>query len=756
MRTTMADLVTHTSGESADRATVRLDPDRTGEPVPETLFGKFGEHLYSPYNVDNVLEAQALYNPTMASWQFQDYEYGPDGGRGGVRDPEEVADRIDEYVEHQGVPAADRLREAYNDGTALWWFPYAESGDAAETVRTSPDVGTAGDRAQRVEVLGGDGEGSEAAAHRGIAQWTHLPVHRTFGFEGLVTLRAPAETPVRIAVHPVDEDGALGDALAATTVTARREDRTVEFDLDLPEACRPDGDGAPDDRLFGVSVTTPAADANLVVDRVLLRPDDHVHTADPEVVDLLREMDLSVLRWPGGNFASGYHWEDGIGPVADRPTKPNPAWDAVESNLFGTDELVALCEAVGCEPMICVNAGDGTPEEAARWVEYCNGDPEETEMGRLRAEHGHPEPYDVRYWEVGNEIYGPWQVTWTTPGGNADRFARFRAAMTDADEDIEVFACGNRLTDWNEPVIEELEDGDWLTDHVLVECHADRSTDPVELFNAHSGLASKLGAQYDEVARQCREAGLTDVRQAITELQLFTRFDEPEADEADGEGDHEVGEGATSGGDARLTRETLPTNKSVMEVVFDATVFHEALRSDTVEMVTHSGVGNHGGGIRKNRGRVWADPCYYGQALEAGLAGGTPVGVDVTCDTFSTATTWGTDTTEWFGELEPIEAEPAVDAVAVTDGAGGDLVVALVHCDAGATEIEVTVDGGDLLAGVDRVTVDTLTAETMHAENSLDDPERVTPETTTAPVADGEVTVSLPPYALVRLTADRT
>jgi len=743
----MADLFTHTSGESADRATVRLDPDRTGEPVPEELFGKFGEHLYSPYNVDNVLEAQALYNPTLASWQFQEYDYDADGGRGGVRDPEAIEERVESYVEHQGVPAADRLLDAYRDGTALWWFPYGEDGtDATETVRTSPDVGTAGDRAQRIEALG-----DETTGHRGIAQWTHLPVHRTLGFEGLVTLRAREETPVRVAVHPVDGSGDLGDTLAETTVTARRDDRTVEFDLALPEAVRPDGD--PDDRLFGVSVTTPAADANVVVDRALLRPDDHVHTADPEIVELLREMDLSVLRWPGGNFASGYHWEDGIGPVTERPTRPNPAWDAVESNLFGTDEFVALCEAVGCEPMICVNAGDGTPEEAARWVEYCNGDPEETEMGRLRAEHGHPEPYDVRYWEIGNEIYGPWQVTWTTPGGNADRFDRFRAAMTAVDEDLEVFACGNRLTDWNEPVIEELSDGDWLTDHVLVECHADRSTDPVELFNAHSGFASKLGEQYDAVARQCREAGLTDVRQAITELQLFTRFDDPgEGAEGDRPADGE--DGTSEDGGARLTRETLPTNKSVAEVVFDATVFHEALRSDAVEMVTHSGVGNHGGGIRKSRGQVWADPCYYGQALEAGLAGGTPVGVDVSCDTFSTATTWGTDTTQWFGELEPVEAAPAVDAVAVTDADGGDLVVALVHCDAGAPEIEVTVDGGGLLAGVDAVTVDTLAAEAMHAENTIDDPERVTPETTTEPVEDGAVTVSLPPYALVRLTVD--
>ncbi|WP_206425137.1 hypothetical protein [Halosimplex salinum] len=421
----MTELFRHTSGESPDRATVRLDPERRGDPVPDELFGKFGEHLYSPRNVQNVLEAQVLYNPTLASWQFQDYQYDADGGRGGVRDPDEIAERIETYAETQGVPDADRLEEAYHDGTALWWFPYGDEG----AVRTSPDVGTAEDRAQRIEILDADGTTDSEDSYRGIAQWCHLPIHRTNGYEGQVTLRAIEETPVRLAVHEVAEDGVLGDVLAETTITAHRDNRTTAFEFDLPAGLDES------DRLFGFSVTTAAADANLVVDRVLCRPDDHVHTADPEIVDLLREMDLSVLRWPGGNFASGYHWRDGVGPVEERPTKPNPAWDAVESNLFGTDEFLALCEAVDCEPMICLNAGDGTPEEAARWVEYCNGDPEETEMGRLRAEHGHPEPYDVRYWEVGNEIYGPWQVTWTTPGGNADRFRRFREALTAVDDE---------------------------------------------------------------------------------------------------------------------------------------------------------------------------------------------------------------------------------------------------------------------------------------------------------------------------------
>ena len=119
-----------------------------------------------------------------------------------------------------------------------------------------------------------------------------------------------------------------------------------------------------------------------MVDRVLVYPDDHIDHADPEVVNHLRRSGLPLLRWPGGNFASGYDWRDGVGTVDERPVRPNPVWDGLEYNLFGTDEFMRFCENVGCEPSLCVNAGDGTPEEAAAWVEYCNGSTE-TPLGAL-------------------------------------------------------------------------------------------------------------------------------------------------------------------------------------------------------------------------------------------------------------------------------------------------------------------------------------------------------------------------------------
>src|SRR5690606_7987033 len=128
--------------------------------------------------------------------------------------------------------------------------------------------------------------------------------------------------------------------------------------------------------------------------------------------------------WPGGNLASGYHWMEGIGPWEERPSMPNPSWPGLNSNFVGTDEYLRLAELLGIQPLITVNAGDGTAEEAARWVEYVNVDTT-TEMGRLRARNGHPEPYGVRFWNIGNELWGHWQIGYTSPEKHAHRYAEF-------------------------------------------------------------------------------------------------------------------------------------------------------------------------------------------------------------------------------------------------------------------------------------------------------------------------------------------
>lgn len=126
-----------------------------------------------------------------------------------------------------------------------------------------------------------------------------------------------------------------------------------------------------------------------------------------DVLDAMRKIRVPVLRWPGGCFVSTYNWKKAVGP--NRTPAFDKAWRVEDPNTFGTDEYVAMCRKLGCEPYICTNAGSGTAEEMSDWVEYCNLD-HEGEFARWRIANGHREPHRVRYWSIGNENYGAWEL----------------------------------------------------------------------------------------------------------------------------------------------------------------------------------------------------------------------------------------------------------------------------------------------------------------------------------------------------------
>ncbi|PYM56329.1 MAG: alpha-N-arabinofuranosidase [Candidatus Rokuibacteriota bacterium] len=175
-----------------------------------------------------------------------------------------------------------------------------------------------------------------------------------------------------------------------------------------------------------------------------------------DVLDAARPLRVPVLRWPGGNFVSRYHWTDGIGPVDQRPRRRELAWDAEESNRFGTDEFIAYCRVLGTEPYICVNMGSGTMDEAQAWVEYCNG-VGNTSWANLRRANGHPEPYRVRYWGLGNEMYGSWQIGGLTPEDYVKKAIAFARVMKWTDPSIELIGCGHDgWSEWDRVVIEGL------------------------------------------------------------------------------------------------------------------------------------------------------------------------------------------------------------------------------------------------------------------------------------------------------------
>jgi alpha-N-arabinofuranosidase len=182
--------------------------------------------------------------------------------------------------------------------------------------------------------------------------------------------------------------------------------------------------------------------------------DEHGFRRD--VMEAAKQLRVSVLRWPGGNFVSGYHWMDGIGPLSQRPRRMELAWHGEESNRFGTDEFIQYCSLIAAEPYICVNTGTGTIDEAQAWVEYCNG-AGDTYWANLRRKHGHPQPYGVKYWGLGNEVYGAWQIGALNAEDYAKKAQEFAKVMKWTDPSIQLVSCGkNGWSDWDRVVLEKL------------------------------------------------------------------------------------------------------------------------------------------------------------------------------------------------------------------------------------------------------------------------------------------------------------
>ncbi len=128
-----------------------------------------------------------------------------------------------------------------------------------------------------------------------------------------------------------------------------------------------------------------------------------------DVIAQIKGLGVPVVRYPGGNFVSGYNWLDGVGPKDKRPTVLERAWNSLETNQFGTNEFVDWCRLVGAEPLLGMNFGTGTAESAVNYVEYCNVN-RGTKWSDLRRSHGYEQPHNVRYWCLGNEMDGPWQI----------------------------------------------------------------------------------------------------------------------------------------------------------------------------------------------------------------------------------------------------------------------------------------------------------------------------------------------------------
>jgi len=224
------------------------------------------------------------------------------------------------------------------------------------------------------------------------------------------------------------------------------------------------------------------------VGTVSLMPADNVQGFRADTLKLLKELDSPVYRWPGGNFVSGYNWKDGVGERDRRPPRKNPAWRGIEHNDVGIDEFMVFCRLLDTEPFIAVNTGLGDVKSTAQEVEYCNGNAG-TPMGKLRAANGHPEPYRVKWWAIGNEMYGGWQKGHMPLEKYVEKHNQCVEAMRAVDPSIKAIAVGH-VGKWSQTMLKICsEHMDLISEHFYCQGKGDLATHVAQAPGRVRGIA---------------------------------------------------------------------------------------------------------------------------------------------------------------------------------------------------------------------------------------------------------------------------
>ncbi len=446
-----------------------------------------------------------------------------------------------------------------------------------------------------------------------------------------------------------------------------------------------------------------------------------------DVLELTRELGVSLVRYPGGNFVSGYRWEDGVGPRDQRPRRLDLAWHSVETNQFGLDEFMHWCAKAGVEPMMAVNLGSRGVQEALDLQEYANH-PGGTALSDLRVEHGASTPYGLKLWCLGNEMDGPWQIGHKTGSEYGRVAAETARAMRMIDPDLELVACGSSNSGmptfgtWEREVLTECYD---LVDHIS--CHAYYGDDSGDVA---SFLASAVDMDrfIDSVVATADHVGA----ELKSRKRIDISFDEwnvwygDRSRRTDGPGD-----------EWEVAPRRIEDEYNLTDAVVVGNLLISLLRhSDRVAVACQAQLANVIAPIMTEPGgAAWRQPIFHPFAITSRLATGSVLRVETTSPTVST---------EKFGDV------PAVDAVATYDE--GKLAVFLVNRSLDEA-IEVTVDLGRTPVS------EVLEALSMHeddrlAVNTAAHPDRVVPRANeSVRLEDGQLKVTLPPISWTAISA---
>ncbi len=401
-----------------------------------------------------------------------------------------------------------------------------------------------------------------------------------------------------------------------------------------------------------------------------------------DVLDAAKDLKVSILRWPGGNFSSGYHWLDGVGP--ERRARPELAWKTVEPNTFGTNEFIEYARALGADPYICLNMGNGTMDEAIAWVEYCNiaGG---TYYSDLRRQHGYSDPHKVLYWGLGNEIWGDFQIGHKSAEDYAWQARDWAKVLKRLDPSIKLVACGGTGNGpslrWDLEVLERTAD---FIDYTALHYYwGPRGDDPY--------LGTLAGA-YDF------ERYLRAVEALIDEVRRDKGMDKPIWVAVDEWNVH-------------YHSPDWVMTYNLRDALADAIFIHMLQRHcNTVKMATMAQMVNVIAPIITNEEGMVRQTIYWPLWLAANVAGGTLI------DAWADVETWSVD-------FIPGESFPWLDVVATLDEPGERVVLSVVNCHPTEDiEAQITVTGPKI---TDDAFARTLNSDSPDDRNTFQEPERV-------------------------------
>ncbi|MEV7990560.1 alpha-N-arabinofuranosidase [Streptomyces sp. NPDC086077] len=456
-------------------------------------------------------------------------------------------------------------------------------------------------------------------------------------------------------------------------------------------------------------------------------------TADEEgfrtdVLELVRELGITVVRYPGGNFVSNYRWEDGVGPREDRPRRLDLAWRSVESNAVGLNEFMAWAAKAGVEPMMALNLGTRGPAEALDLLEYANY-PSGTALSDLRRSHGVEEPHGIRMWCLGNELDGPWQMGHKTAHEYGRVAAETARAMKRFDPTLELVACGSSnahidtFASWEATVLEHTYD---FVDHLSLHAYYDPGDGDIDSFLASGAemdrMISAITATADHVGAKLRSK--KKIKLSFDEWNVWyqSRF------------------GGEDSLDWRPAPELIEDVYDVTDAVVVGSLLITLLRhADRVGAACQAQLANVIAPIlTRPGGPAWRQTIFHPFARTARHARGTVLRVEPDSPLIETTK---------FGDV------PALWSAATYDEESGNVALFAVNRGRGEEPLRLTADVR-AFSGARVVEHAVLDDADTSAVNTAEQPDRVRPrEVAGTKTDDGTLTVDLPPvsWTMIRL-----